>query len=277
MVTPLTDIGGPPALLDGEGRAEPSAVVAAVAAAPLGTVQATILSDRLVVSKAFIEADNMQTMGSAWKFTAEYVSFLGRKGHVTDVSPGGAVRIKFEEGSVLWFPAGAVAQFLLPGGSPPSKQELATAVQTAPQSVLASTVQSLLVTYPQLSDFIAVKLQNGCNANSGGYSSAAGSAAVSPVKSQLSERLKWSTTLTDPSKDTSADIPAKSKGLNPSSPPFRSKQARHTLSPKSPPHHSRPPPITAQHPIGKKPMTPEDPPWEGSVSIVTKVIDDVFH
>eukprot|EP01060_Flectonema_neradi_P014271 TRINITY_DN20974_c0_g1_i1.p1 TRINITY_DN20974_c0_g1~~TRINITY_DN20974_c0_g1_i1.p1 ORF type:complete len:327 (+),score=60.15 TRINITY_DN20974_c0_g1_i1:56-1036(+) len=291
-------------------RAEPNAVVAAVAAAPSGSVEATVLSDEEVIATVFREADNKRLMSSAWKITQEYLRVIGKKGLVTDVSPVGTVRIAFEGPTFrggLWFPAGAIAQFLLPSvgqqQQQPDMAHLISLVSGAPHSLLSSTLIGLVRSYPQLLHTSVERLQSGQTQQVGGYSG---------NRSALSHRAQWSSTLSDLGSPGSPMVSSpivsptnvlsdkKGKGLDPNSPPFRTNRSR-TLEqspvktqPKpqelpagleTPPLQSTPQPSDpnevgpASTPVtksSKSPRSPEDAPWDG-ISIVSKVIDDIFQ
>eukprot|EP01063_Lacrimia_lanifica_P019502 TRINITY_DN2683_c0_g3_i1.p2 TRINITY_DN2683_c0_g3~~TRINITY_DN2683_c0_g3_i1.p2 ORF type:complete len:408 (+),score=109.19 TRINITY_DN2683_c0_g3_i1:49-1272(+) len=215
--------------------AAPKTVLAAVSAAPLGTVTATILSEQMQVAEVFAEANQKKVMNSAWKFTPDYLFYLGRKGIVSDVG-GEAVRISFEDAngsSSLWFPSGAVGQFLLPApprppAPHPHEQKLEMLIGRSPPPSLAMALLDVARAYPQVCDYIGSKLvfhnRNICggfvppsphmaggspsfNVNSPMFSDLPSSttslstmaSTAQDKKSSLAERTRWSNCLSEAS------------------------------------------------------------------------------
>ena len=280
------------------GKAQPNAVLAAVAAAPPGTVKATILSDHRATVKAFAEADMRQVMGSAWKFTADYGLYLGQKGLVTEVNAAGAVKITLDgnhPGTALWFPAGAVANFLLPASWMQQEQQLAAALQQCPSMAMAQTLMDVVRAYPQLSELVLSKVTS----HSRGYSSPGYSSSGVPTASRappssppvgtpappatsLAERTRWNCILSDVgSLSCSGSSAVRTPPLSHlSTPPVHATGVPSALStpaslPDAMPQY--PEPVSSpKHRQAALLATDDSPDWSPSVSIVEQVIDDIF-
>ena len=271
------------------GRARPNAVLAAVAAAPQNTVRATVMAESRTASQAFANADAKNIMGSAWKFTADYARYLGCEGLVAEVHSAGAVKICFDKGS-YWFPAAAVAQFLLP---PPSQslERLGFMINQSPSSSVATTLMDVVRAYPQLSGIVMQKLTS----HNRGYSSPALSSSMgsnnppTPLmeeeRSSLAQRVSWNSMLAETEPvvhGLGGGTPSRGSGGGGGGaytmhsqylPSDASQMSTPASVPEFPPYNE---PVAS--PKTALPRLEEDvtSTWDPPVSIVSQVIDDIF-